>query len=150
MTGAFSTNCAVHIEDCEGCGGCMVVVAQWQSTGCISQVSWVQFLAFSLSIFTSSHLKDLFISSIRQESRHVCPVAIVSQIQPLTSAALVLQEMRKSGRGQSTQTYNQSTGALSRCLGEVGRKGSVEVVGDIAHFSSSREDVWLERDERRG
>ena len=30
---AFSTTCAVHIEDCEGCGGCPVVIAQWQSTG---------------------------------------------------------------------------------------------------------------------
>ena len=27
------------------------------------------------------------------------------------------------------QTYNQSTGVLSSCLGEVGRKESVEVVG---------------------
>ena len=128
MTGAFSTNCVVHIEDCEGCGGCMVVVAQWlHKPGALGSIP---------SLFTFYfHLKSSqVISSIRQESRRVCPVAIVSQIQPLTSAALVLQEMRKSGRGQSTQTYNQSTGALSRCLGEVGRKGSAEVVGDIAHF----------------
>ena len=26
-----------------GAGGCPVVVAQWQSTGCTSQVSWVRF-----------------------------------------------------------------------------------------------------------
>ena len=31
----YST-CAVHIEDCEGDGGCLVVVAQWQNTGCTS------------------------------------------------------------------------------------------------------------------
>ena len=34
-----SPNCAVQIED----GGCLVAVAQWQNTGCTSQVSWVQF-----------------------------------------------------------------------------------------------------------
>ena len=38
----FITTCAVHIEDCEGwC--CPIVVAQWQRTGCTSQVSWVWF-----------------------------------------------------------------------------------------------------------
>ena len=38
------------------------------------------------------------------------PVAIVSQIQPSTSATLILQEMRKSGKGQSTQTYRIHAG----------------------------------------
>ena len=41
-TGAFSTTCAVHIEDHEGwlvpVGGCPAVVAQWQSTGGSSQM----------------------------------------------------------------------------------------------------------------
>ena len=35
----FSTTCAIHVEDCDF----PVVVAQWQSTGCTSQVSWVRF-----------------------------------------------------------------------------------------------------------
>ena len=35
-TEAFSTTCAVHIEDCEA-GGCPAVVTQWQSTGSSSQ-----------------------------------------------------------------------------------------------------------------
>ena len=35
----FSPSCAVHIEGCEG--WCPVVVAQWQSTGGIHQMSWV-------------------------------------------------------------------------------------------------------------
>ena len=53
-TEAFSTTCAVHIEDCEGV--CLVVVhaAQWQSTGCLSQVSWVQLPAIA-SIFSLPH-----------------------------------------------------------------------------------------------
>ena len=51
MTGAFSTNCAVHIEDCEGCGGCMVVVAQWlHKPGALGSIP---------SLFTSYfHLKS--------------------------------------------------------------------------------------------
>ena len=39
-------------------GGCPVVVAQWQSTGCISQVSWVRFPAaaglFTFLVFEGS------------------------------------------------------------------------------------------------
>ena len=34
-----------------GAGGCPVVVAQWQSTGCTSQVSWVRFPA-AAGLFT--------------------------------------------------------------------------------------------------
>ena len=32
---AFSTTCAVHIEDCDG--GCLAVVAQWQSGSSIQR-----------------------------------------------------------------------------------------------------------------
>ena len=52
----FSTTCAVYIE----AGGCLVVIAQWQSTGCTSQVSWVQFLAAAgLFTFLYFHLKNI-------------------------------------------------------------------------------------------
>ena len=34
-----------------GAGGCPVVIAQWQSTGCTSQVSWVRFPA-AAGLFT--------------------------------------------------------------------------------------------------
>ena len=37
------------VQDCAG--GCLVVVAQWQSTSCTSQVSWVQF-PVTASLFT--------------------------------------------------------------------------------------------------
>ena len=60
----FSPTYAVHIEDC-GAGGCPVVVAQWQSTGFTSQVSWVRFpAAAGLLTFLYFHLitsKYLFI-----------------------------------------------------------------------------------------
>ena len=35
----FSPTCAVHIEDIVGAGDFPVVIAQWQSTRCTSQVS---------------------------------------------------------------------------------------------------------------
>ena len=69
MTEAFSTTCRIHIiiEDCEGWWLCVVVVAQWQSTGCKSQVQLLhgfdsrQLPAFSLSsIFISKHLNSLY------------------------------------------------------------------------------------------
>ena len=34
-----------------GAGGCQVVVAQWQSTGCTSRVSWIRFPA-AAGLFT--------------------------------------------------------------------------------------------------
>ena len=40
-------------------GGSLVVIAQWQSTGCTSQVSWVQFLA-TVGLF-SLQIKNLFV-----------------------------------------------------------------------------------------
>ena len=42
---AFQSHlCSTYRGLC-GAGGCPVVVAQWQSTGCTSQVSWVRFPA---------------------------------------------------------------------------------------------------------
>ena len=60
----FCTTLALHIEDCDGVGGCPVVIAQWQSTDCTSQVSWVGFLAtailFTFLYLTSTSKKNLF------------------------------------------------------------------------------------------
>ena len=51
----FSTTCTVHIEDCDGWW--YVVVAQWQNTGCTSQVYLVWFLlTASLCTFLYFHL----------------------------------------------------------------------------------------------
>ena len=47
-TKTFSTTCAVHIVRV---GGCLDVVAQWQSTGGSSQVSWV-WLPVAAGLFT--------------------------------------------------------------------------------------------------
>ena len=87
-TEAFSTTCAVHIV---GVGGCLDVVAQWQSTGGSSQVSWVwlpvaaglfTFLYFRLvtSKFIYRHINIctvcgnafLYKLHITQVSQHVC------------------------------------------------------------------------------
>ena len=46
----FSPICAVHIEDCEG-WWLTIVVAQWQSISCTSQLSWVRFPA-TAGLFT--------------------------------------------------------------------------------------------------
>ena len=41
-------------------GGCLVVVAQWQSTGCTSQVSWVRFpVTAGLFTFPYFRLKNI-------------------------------------------------------------------------------------------
>ena len=40
-----------HLCRIVGAGGCPVVIAQWQSTGCTSQVSWVRFPA-TAGLFT--------------------------------------------------------------------------------------------------
>ena len=63
------------MEDCKGnavvvrAGGGLVVVAQWQSTGCTNQVSWVWFLVLSLSSnFASKHLNSLY-SNFQHETR---------------------------------------------------------------------------------
>ena len=45
--------------DLEEVHGCLVVVAQWQSTGCTSQVFWAQFPAVGISIFASKHLNSV-------------------------------------------------------------------------------------------
>ena len=41
---------------CSTCS-CLLVVAQWQNTGCTSQVSWVQFLV-AAGLFTLFHFKN--------------------------------------------------------------------------------------------
>ena len=57
-TEAFSTTCAVHIEDCEA-GGCLAVMTQWQSTGGSSQkclgFNSQRLTAFSLSLIFASY-----------------------------------------------------------------------------------------------
>ena len=63
----FSTTCAVCIEDC------VVVVAQWQSTGCTSWCpgldSW-QLPAFSLFTFLYFRLKYVHLISLYSNVRH--------------------------------------------------------------------------------
>ena len=57
----FSSTFEVHRQDCEGwwLSSCPAVTAQWQSTGCTSQVSWVWFLATaSLFTFLNFGIKD--------------------------------------------------------------------------------------------
>ena len=64
----FCTTLALHIEDCDGVGGCPVVIAQWQSTDCTSQVSWVGFLAtailFHFPLSCLNILENLFLSGV--------------------------------------------------------------------------------------
>ena len=54
-------------------GGCRVVVAQWQSTGCTSQVSWIQFpataglFAFLYFRLITSKYSLYFYFNMRQE-----------------------------------------------------------------------------------
>ena len=53
-------------------GGCPVVVAQWQSTGGSSQVSWVQFpVTTALFTFPLSPQLSLFQCEARVLSRHI-------------------------------------------------------------------------------
>ena len=62
----FSTTCAVHIEDCEGWtpeGGCPAVIAQWQSAGSTSQVSWVRFPT-AAGLFTFLYLGSYYLKSL--------------------------------------------------------------------------------------
>ena len=50
-TEAFQSHLCSTYRGLWGAGGCPVVVAQWQSTGCTSQVSWVRFPA-AAGLFT--------------------------------------------------------------------------------------------------
>ena len=55
----LSTTCAEYMKDC-GAGGCLVVVARWQSTGYTSQVSLVRFaMAAGLFTFLYFRLKNI-------------------------------------------------------------------------------------------
>ena len=53
-----------------GAGGCPVVIAQWQSTGCTSQVSWVRFPA-AAGLFTFLYFR-LITSKLLFNRQHVC------------------------------------------------------------------------------
>ena len=75
----FHLKILIHMEDCKGhavvvrAGSGLVVVAQWQSTGCTNQVypgfgSW-RFPVLSLSFsFASKHLNSLY-SNFQHETR---------------------------------------------------------------------------------
>ena len=76
-TEAFQSHLCSTYRGLWGAGGCPVVVAQWQSTGCTSQVSWVRFPA-AAGLFTFLYLrlitsKFLFMLSQSLVGRAVYP-----------------------------------------------------------------------------
>ena len=73
-----------------GVGGCPAVVAQWQSTGSSSQVSWVR-LPATADFFTFIYFRLITsISSVRQDALSIsCVIPTSIQSIPLYSAFVV-------------------------------------------------------------
>ena len=84
-------------------GGCPVVVAQWQSTGCTSQVSWVWFLA-AASLFTFLYFRLITISLNRVclDLHNISTITVIfhrersvySQLPDLTGVLAAFHERR--------------------------------------------------------
>ena len=71
-------------------GGCPVVIAQWQSTGCTSQVSWVQFSATAGLSLSLDHNHATSLVSFKWLSYYLLVFAVVGGVVAMAAMAGII------------------------------------------------------------